>query len=100
MVTPTNQGYVPLRELEVIFSNILNVITLFAGFAILIVLVIGAFRYIIAQGDPKAVSAARSQLTWGFIGLFFLVAAWLILLFITQITDFDVTRFCLSVTEC
>ena len=97
-VKSDNQGIVPITELTTVFANILNVITVIAGFAILIVLVMGAFRFIVAQGDPKAVSTARSQITWGFLGLFFLVAAWLIILFISTLTGFDLTKFCLSVS--
>jgi hypothetical protein len=88
--------YAPLPELETIFANIISVITVLAGFAILIVLIIGGFRYIIARGDPKAVGAARSQIMWGFIGLFFIIAAWLILLFISQFTELNLTNFCIG----
>ena len=89
--------YAPLTGLETIFANVLNVITVLAGFAVLLIVVIGAFRYMTAQGDPKAVGAARSHLTWAFIGLFFIIAAWLIILFIDRFTGLDLTTF--TITE-
>jgi len=92
----TSPGYAPLTELETIFGNVLNVVTLLAGFAVLLMLIIGAFRYMAAQGDPKAIGSARSHITWAFIGLFFIVAAWLVLLFVAQFTGVNLTHFCVQ----
>ena len=93
----TDKGYAPLTELETIFANILNVITILAGFAVLLILVIGAFRYMTAQGDPKSIQSARSHITWAFIGLFFIVVAWLIILLLDQFTGINLTTF--TITE-
>ena len=92
-----NDGFAPLTGLETIFANVLNVITLLAGFAVLLMLVIGAFRYMVAQGDPKSVAAARSHLTWAILGLFFIIAAWLILLLVSQFTGLNLTTFCINI---
>ena len=91
-----NQGFVPITSLETIFANVLNVITILAGFAVLLMLVIGAFRYMTAQGDPKAVGAARSTITWALVGLFFIIAAWFVILFISQFTGLNLTEFCIN----
>ena len=91
-----NMGFAPLSALETIFANVLNVITVLAGFAVLLMLVIGAFRYMTAQGDPKAVGAARSTLTWAIIGLFFIIAAWFVIQFIARFTDLPITEFIIS----
>lgn len=88
--------YSEITQLEQIFANILNVITVLAGFAVLLMLVIGAFRYMTAQGDPKAVGAARSTLTWALVGLFFIIAAWFVILFISQFTGLNLTEFCIN----
>lgn len=98
-VSEEPKGYVPLTELETVFSNVLNYITVLAGFAILLMLVVGSFRYMVAQGDPKAITAARSQLTWSILGLFFIVAAWLIILFMEQFTGVPLTTFCINLSE-
>ena len=91
-----NEGFAPLTGLETIFANVLNVITVLAGFAVLLMLVIGAFRYMTAQGDPKAVGAARSTITWALVGLFFIIAAWFVVLFISQFTGLNLTNFCID----
>ena len=95
-IVDCNGGFAPLPELETIFANVLNVITVLAGFAVLLMLVIGAFRYMTAQGDPKAVGAARSTMTWALVGLFFIIAAWFVVLFISQFTGLDLTTFCIN----
>ncbi|MEX0617225.1 MAG: pilin [Candidatus Woykebacteria bacterium] len=89
-------GYTPLKDLEVVFANALNVISILAGFAVLLMIVIGAFRYMVAQGDPKAVTAARSQITWAIGGLFFIIAGWLVILFVSQFTGLNLTNFCVD----
>ena len=88
-----NEGFVPLSALETIFANVLNVITVLAGFAVLLMLVLGAFRYMTAQGDPKAVGAARSTISWALVGLFFIIAAWFVIQFIARFTDLPITEF-------
>ena len=90
-------GYAPLTALETVFANVLNVVTVLAGFAVLLMLVIGAFRYMTSQGDPKAVGAARSTLTWALVGLFFIIAAWFVVLFVSQFTGLNLTTFCIDV---
>lgn len=95
----TSKGYADLTQLETIFSNVLNIITILAGFSALLMLTIGAFRYIVAQGDPKAVAAARSTITWAIAGLIFLVVAWLIILFVETFTGVNVTQFKINLPE-
>lgn len=96
-ITETEKGYAALTELETIFSNLINIITILAGFAALLMLVIGAFRYIVAQGDPKAVAAARGTITWAVAGLTFLIVAWLIILFVETFTGVNVTQFKINI---
>ena len=95
----TNKGYADLTQLETIFSNVLNIITILAGFSALLMLTLGAFRYIVAQGDPKAVAAARSTITCAIAGLIFLVVAWLIILFVETFTGVNVTQFKINLPE-
>ena len=95
----TDKGYADLTQLETIFSNVLNIITILAGFSALLMLTIGAFRYIVAQGDPKAVAAARSTITWAIAGLIFLVVAWLLILFVETFTGVNVTQFKINLPE-
>ncbi|MDP2670936.1 MAG: hypothetical protein Q8P13_00485 [bacterium] len=79
-------GYVHIDQLTVLFGNVLNAIAILAGFVVLIYLIIGGFRYMTAQGDPKALSQARLTLFWAVAGLVFIIASYLIIGFIAQFT--------------
>lgn len=94
---PESDNPNPITDLEVVFSNVLGTITLFAGFACFIMIIVSGFRYITAQGDPKAIAAAQSSLVWAIAGVAFIIIAWLILEFISKFTGLDITFFRLRV---
>ena len=89
--------YTPLSSITTLFANILSVVVILAGFAAFAMLVFGGFRFIIAQGDPKAVQAARGTITWAVVGLVMIIVSWLVLLFISQFTGLNLTQFCFGV---
>lgn len=86
-------GFAHLLELEKVFANIVSVLAIAGGFISFIVVIVGGFKFITAQGDPKAFSSARNTVTWGVLGLAFIIFAWLILIFIQQFTGVPVTIF-------
>lgn len=43
---------------------------------VLVYLIWGAYRYMISQGDPKAVQAAKSHLTWAVAGMIIIFLAY------------------------
>lgn len=47
-----------------------------------IVVIIGGFRYILAQGDPQAVSKAKSTILYALIGLLVAIIAQVIVAFV------------------
>lgn len=76
-----------------IFTNIVSVLIGLAGIALFVTLLLGGFKYITAGGDPKAVDAAQKTITYAIIGLVAIVASYLVLVLIKQITGVDVTQF-------
>jgi len=76
---------------------VVSVVALIGGFLSFIALIVGGFRYITARGDPKAIAAAQSSITWAIAGLGLIIVAWLILLFIEKFTGVQVTIFKLSI---
>jgi len=100
-VTETCTGggcYASLKELEVVFGNVVAVVALLGGFISFVMVIVGGFKYITAQGDPKALTSARNSLTWAILGLAFLIIAWLILVFIEKFTGVNVTKFCIGLS--
>ena len=91
------QGYADLDELNAVFESVLNNVAIAGAFLAFVALLYGGFRYIVAQGDPKQISGARSTITWAILGLSLIIVAWLLLLFIEQFTGIEVTKFWLRV---
>ncbi|HSX58448.1 MAG TPA: hypothetical protein VLE47_04235 [Candidatus Saccharimonadales bacterium] len=93
---PETGGFAQLSDLVVVFANLTSIIATFAGFAILIMLIRGGIAYITAQGDPKALTAARASLTWAIVGLILILAAYLIISLIVGFVQVPgLGRFCL-----
>ena len=86
-------SYATIDQLAIIFGNVVSVVAAVGGLLAFIALIIGGFRYLTAQGDPKAIAAAQGTITWAFIGLALIIIAWLVLLFIEQFTGIKVTVF-------
>ena len=65
-------------------TTILGIVfALTASIAVLIIVVAG-FRYIVANGDPKAVAQARNTITYAVIGLLISMAAFSIVTFVVK----------------
>lgn len=87
-------GIVQAQEL---LTRIINISVTLAFMAVTVWLVWGALKFFITSGgDPKALAHAWSSVTWTFMGLFFMVLAWLSLKLILAVTGADVTKYCLG----
>jgi hypothetical protein len=82
-----------LQNLEGVFSNVLSILLGIAGIAFFILLLSSGFKFITSGGDPKGVEGAKHTLTYAIIGLVLIIASYLILLLIKEITGIDVTNF-------
>ncbi len=87
------KDFYTFADLNDIFETLITSVAIIGGFLAFLAIIFGGFKYITARGDPKAVSSAQSTLTWAFIGLAFIIIAWLILLFIDNFTNVPVTIF-------
>lgn len=57
------------RTLGEVITKLIPQIYFVALLLVLVYLTWGAYRYLISGGDPKAVDAAKKQLTWAVIGM-------------------------------
>lgn len=88
-----------IADLGEVFSRGVSSILGLAGIALFVVLLMGGFKYITAGTDPKAVESAQKTLTYAIIGLVIILAAYLILVLIKQITGVDVTQFNITLPQ-
>ena len=92
-VCPTS-GIIQANEL---LTRLINISVTLAFMALTVWSVWNALKlFITSGGDPKALSHAWSALTWSFMGLFFMVLAYLVLKLIYALTGADVTSYCLG----
>lgn len=81
-----------ITDIVEILRRIIRLLAPAAGIAFLIMLLVGGYQFITSGGDPKAAGQARTTLTYAFIGVILVVAAWLILTVIASLTEVDVTN--------
>lgn len=95
--TAGDPGPIPLHCLEFWFGNILRVLFGLAGFALVLMLIVGGFRILFSAGDPKSVEAGRNTLTWAFTGFALVIIAWFFLLLLGAITGRNLTQFIIPI---
>ncbi len=85
--------------LEPLFGRVVGVVASLAGIVLLIMLIVGGYKYLISGGDPKKLEAAKGTLTSAFLGLVLIVASYIILNIIanftglTELTQFKIVTF-------
>ena len=73
-----------------LISNALQIVFIAAALAVLIYLVIGAFKWITSGGDKDAIGKARGSIVNALIGLFILALAFFITVLMGQIVGIDI----------
>ncbi len=82
-----------LCNLEEIFTNIIRAVASLAALVLLVMLLIGGFKWLTSSGDAKKLEQARGTLTAAFLGLLLIVASYIILRIVSYFTGVDVTVF-------
>ena len=96
---PDAANVATIRCLEPLFGNLVRALMAFSGVALFVMFLIGGFNFLFAGGDPKKMEKAKKTLTGAVTGLVILVAAYLILRAIAEITgatnllNFSITVF-------
>jgi len=62
----------------------LNIVFAIAGSIALLMIVIGGFRYIVADGDPNSMSGARKTILYAVIGLLVTISAYSIVTLVVK----------------
>ena len=87
-------GIVQVQEL---MTRLINISVTVAFMSLTVWLAWSAIKFFITSGgDPKALSQAWASVTWGFMGLVFMVLAYLALKLISDVSGYDVTKYCLG----
>lgn len=96
------QGFGPFGNLDLssvgaaasafttIISNIIGIMTVIAGIWFFFLLLIGAFGYLTAGGDPKKIESATKRIGNGLTGLIIVVLAYALVSLIGRILGLDI----------
>ncbi len=83
----TNEG--AAANLELFISNIIGVLTVFAGIFFIVYFVMAALAWVTSGGDAGKLQNARDRMMHGILGLVIVVAAYGIVGLIGSIVGFD-----------
>lgn len=72
-------------DLTSLITPLLDIVFYAAVFLAFFYLAWGAFAYIMAQGKKEDLAKARARITWGLIGLFFILLSFFIAKFVSEI---------------
>lgn len=86
-------GVATLNCLPAVFSNLVNALLLFVGLIALVIFIIGGFKFMNSEGDPKKLQGARSTFLFGIIGLTIVLLSFLLINLISFITGVKCIEF-------
>jgi len=82
----TDQGIATISCITVVFWNIVNALTIFAGLTALMMFLFGAYKLVNSAGDQKKLDSAKHSFTYGILGLSVVLLSFVILKIISEIT--------------
>lgn len=86
-----------IGEFQNLIIRLINISVGLAFVILTVVLVWAGIKYITSGGDTKSLQTARDTITWGLLGILFLVLGWLILKLIEAFTGVPVSsQFCIG----
>lgn len=71
-------------EVERLVATAVNILSWVAGVAAVIMIIVGAFKYIISNGDSNALSSAKNTILYALIGLVIAALAQVLVQFVLQ----------------
>ncbi|MDQ5943307.1 MAG: hypothetical protein QG675_75 [Patescibacteria group bacterium] len=71
------------EDLSVQVTNITNTMLLVIGIVAVIMLIVGGFRYVLSNGNEKAISGAKDTILYAIIGIVVALLAYAIVNFVT-----------------
>lgn len=84
------QGVNPSTPVGTLLTNVLTIIFVVAGLAVLFMLLWGGFQWITSGGEKEKVDAARKRITNALIGLAILALAFLVVNVVGQILNINI----------
>lgn len=71
-------------DILTLISNIINTLLFLIGIAAVVVIIIGGFRYVAANGDTGAMATAKNTILYAVVGLVVAIASFAIVNFVLE----------------
>ncbi len=82
-------------QVQQLVTRMINISVTIAFMALTVWLVWSAIKlFITSGGDPKNLAHAWQSVTWAFMGIFFLILAYLVIRLVSAVTGADVDSYC------
>lgn len=75
-----------IQGLQCVLANVLSIFLTVIGLAGFVMLIIGAFRYMLAGSNTKATESSRNTITFAVVGLVVALSAFIILNIVASFT--------------
>lgn len=87
-----NGDVATIQGLQCLIANVLTVALTVIGLAGFVMIIIGAFRYMLSGGNTKTTESARNTITYAIIGMIVALSAFILLNLISAFTGVDVIK--------
>jgi len=74
----------PIAGPDGILIKITNIIAFIAGIAVVIMLIIGGLRYVLADGESNDVASAKNTIIYALVGIFVIAVARTLIVFVVS----------------
>lgn len=81
-----SDGVATIQGIECLLANVLSVAITLMGITGFVMMIFGAFRYLVSGGNSKETETARKTLTYAVIGIVVALASYIILNLIAEFT--------------
>lgn len=81
----------PTTTVDSTIKNVINILLFVVGAAAVIMLIIGAIRYVVSAGDQQAVAGAKNTIIYAIVGIVVAVMAFAIVNFVIGADGLGVT---------
>lgn len=89
-------GPAGIKQVQELLTRLINISVPLAFMALTVVLFYAGIKFLTSGDEAKPRQAAGMAVTWGLMGIVFLVLAWLILRLVEAFTGVEVTKFCIG----
>lgn len=91
-----NPGPAGLTQFQELLTRLINISVPLAFIALTVILFYAGIKLLTSGDEAKPRQAAAMAITWGLMGIVFLVLAWLVLRLIEAFSGVPVTKFCIG----